>query len=424
MKKCILFLVSFNMLLGLFPHAQILNKIKQKVKEKVEQKADGAGDADKNSSGNTDATQNNNTAAEQTKAAAARPQKDSIVAATAESFKSFQNYDFVPGDKVLFEDDWRDDDIGEFPSRWKLTQGEFLVNKYKGNNVLLAKERSDDNGGSEGWNIRPRLKTENYLPKEFTVELDFTGLPKAEREGYDSMTSHTIALSFWGKTTEGSDISAEIVNEYYRDGRIYTVGFPNEFSKTPLASELTHKLCVVYKNSQMKVFADGQRLFTIPEVGFEPQRVELHFLTENKTQTLASVVNHIRIAEGGSMNLVKKLITDNKFIARGITFDYQKATLKPESMGEFNRIAAAMKEDVSLRFEIGGHTSKAGSGAAAANLKLSEDRANAVRSKLIEMGIAATRLTAKGYGETMPIADNATPEGRANNQRVEFTKLK
>ncbi|MCO5239907.1 MAG: OmpA family protein [Chitinophagaceae bacterium] len=88
-------------------------------------------------------------------------------------------------------------------------------------------------------------------------------------------------------------------------------------------------------------------------------------------------------------------------------------------------IVKILNDNPELQFEIGGHASKTGTGAAAtaANQKLSEQRAEAVRTQLTSLGIDAGRLTAKGYGETQPIADNATPEGRANNQRVEFTKL-
>ncbi len=68
--------------------------------------------------------------------------------------------------------------------------------------------------------------------------------------------------------------------------------------------------------------------------------------------------------------------------------------------------------------EIGGHTDSQGSDTY--NLRLSESRANAVRNYLIQRGVEATRLIAKGYGESMPIAPNTTREGRAKNRRVEF----
>ena len=79
-----------------------------------------------------------------------------------------------------------------------------------------------------------------------------------------------------------------------------------------------------------------------------------------------------------------------------------------------------MKDNAAVKFEIGGHSDSDGDDAS--NLKLSQSRADAVRDKLILMGIDATRLTAKGYGESKPLVPNSSPENKANNRRVEFVK--
>jgi len=80
-----------------------------------------------------------------------------------------------------------------------------------------------------------------------------------------------------------------------------------------------------------------------------------------------------------------------------------------------------MKEHSDLKFEIDGHTDSDGKGDA--NLKLSQERADAVKAKLTEMGIDDARLTTKGFGATKPIDKNDTAEGKANNRRVEFVKI-
>ena len=89
-------------------------------------------------------------------------------------------------------------------------------------------------------------------------------------------------------------------------------------------------------------------------------------------------------------------------------------------MGTLNMIMKIMNGDPDVKFEIGGHTD--GDGEADYNMKLSQDRADAVRTQLIAMGIDGSRLTAKGYGKTKPIADNTTEDGKANNRRVEFVR--
>ncbi len=115
------------------------------------------------------------------------------------------------------------------------------------------------------------------------------------------------------------------------------------------------------------------------------------------------------------------MITDGKIIANGIRFDVNKATLKPESMGVINSIYNLMEQHPDLKFSVEGHTDS--DGETDFNQQLSEQRAETVKNKLVEMGIATERLSVKGFGETIPIGDNSSPEGKANNRRVEFVKI-
>jgi outer membrane protein OmpA-like peptidoglycan-associated protein len=105
-----------------------------------------------------------------------------------------------------------------------------------------------------------------------------------------------------------------------------------------------------------------------------------------------------------------------------IFFDFAKSTLKPESFAELNRVVDFLNSNPTVSIELSGHTDNIGN--TASNLKLSDDRAKSVVDYLTAKGISATRLTAKGYGETKPVALNDTEEGRAMNRRVEFTILK
>lgn len=107
-------------------------------------------------------------------------------------------------------------------------------------------------------------------------------------------------------------------------------------------------------------------------------------------------------------------------IALYINFDTGKAVIKPESQAVISQIMTLLKEKPTLTIAIEGHTDKVG--AATSNLALSEQRAQAVLTALVQQGIAANRLTAMGFGQTRPIADNKTEAGRAKNRRVELVK--
>ena len=119
--------------------------------------------------------------------------------------------------------------------------------------------------------------------------------------------------------------------------------------------------------------------------------------------------------------MIGKKFTDSKIVTHGINFDVNKATIRPESMGTMNMIVQVMRDNPDIKFEVGGHTDS--DGADDYNLKLSQQRADAVKDQLIKLGIDAARLTSKGYGETKPISDNNSLEGKANNRRVEFVKM-
>jgi OOP family OmpA-OmpF porin len=108
------------------------------------------------------------------------------------------------------------------------------------------------------------------------------------------------------------------------------------------------------------------------------------------------------------------------FLSLYINFDTGKATIKPDSDKTLDDAAAALKAAPSLKVEVGGHTDNVGT--PQANEKLSSDRAQAVMAALVKRGVAANRLTAQGYGQSSPIADNRSEDGRAKNRRVELVK--
>jgi OOP family OmpA-OmpF porin len=110
-----------------------------------------------------------------------------------------------------------------------------------------------------------------------------------------------------------------------------------------------------------------------------------------------------------------------KLTLEGVNFDNNKATLKPESFSTLDQAAATLKEWGDVRVEVGGHSDSVGKDSY--NLALSQRRAESVRQYLIGKGVAADRLTARGYGETRPVADNATEEGRLKNRRVELVAI-
>jgi len=128
----------------------------------------------------------------------------------------------------------------------------------------------------------------------------------------------------------------------------------------------------------------------------------------------------IQVADVGTEDIGKELDRDCHVALYGIHFDFNKATLRPDSGVVLEKILALLKARPDLKLEVQGHTDNVGGDDY--NQKLSESRANAVLEWLRAKGIAADRLTAHGYGLKVPIADNGSDEGRAKNRRVEIKK--
>jgi outer membrane protein OmpA-like peptidoglycan-associated protein len=178
-----------------------------------------------------------------------------------------------------------------------------------------------------------------------------------------------------------------------------------------------HHFAVSFNKRAFKIYLDGIRLANIPNM---KQPASFMYCDFPMNSSSGGALTNVRIAKG-AVPLYDRMMTDGKIITYGITFDVGKSTIKPESMGEINRIAKLMTDNPDLKFSVEGHTDTTGS--AAANQTLSDARSKAVVDKLIQTGIAADRLKSDGKGQTSPIADNATDEGRAKNRRVEFVKI-
>jgi len=126
----------------------------------------------------------------------------------------------------------------------------------------------------------------------------------------------------------------------------------------------------------------------------------------------------LQVGDEGGAELGTSLAKNCHVALTGVLFDFDKSTLKPESDPVLDRVRGLLARDPTLRLEVQGHTDNVGSDAY--NQTLSEARAAAVAAWLTQHGIAAGRLTSRGYGKTVPVADNSTDEGRAKNRRVEI----
>jgi outer membrane protein OmpA-like peptidoglycan-associated protein len=331
------------------------------------------------------------------------------------SLADYKNYDFVPGDKILFVSNFKNQRNASLPARLGLVQGTAEVQTYQGDKVLELERGSDVT-------LIPMMKKKNYLPDQFTVEFDLL-VPKIDN-GYKS-----FAVFFFKPNTEKMDLKAPLDKEKHFKFEIdvgnkgaIDLGHSIE-SKIPrpaLSKSLTtpggwHHIAIYIHNNIGKAYIDQYRVAASNMILTGVTKLAI------KTQgDLEYLIKNARLAAGGS-DVYQKIVSDGKFVTHGIHFTFDKSDILPESMGTINEIYQMLKNHSDLKLEIDGYTDSDGS--KDYNLKLSQQRAKSVKKQLVKMGIDDGRLTTKGFGESNPVETNSTPEGKANNRRVEFVKI-
>jgi len=386
---------------------QAVNKTIDKVTDPNTYK-DEESDENKSSSN----TQTGNDQSSSTSATATNASQTSQQSAKALEM-AYAKSDFVPGDEIIFEDDQSNEKMGEFPSMWDLLSGNAEIASVDGRKCINITDRATV--------IVPLMNDmKNYLPDVFTLELDFYVNDIYKESDYNKSTAQIFWLQFYNQ--QDNEIAYvkfawdNIGWEYYA---------PSEESRRSGSADFTYKpnswnhLAVSFNKRAFKVYINGVRTTNIPNM-VAPNRFRIENRGSDRAANHRDLISNVRLAKG-AVPLYDRMMSDGKFITYGITFDVGKSTIKPESMGEINRIVALMNENPSLKFSVEGHTDNTGN--ASSNQTLSEARSQAVVDKLVENGVAADRLKAAGKGQTSPIADNGTDEGRAKNRRVEFMKL-
>lgn len=304
---------------------------------------------------------------------------------------AWANYDFKPGERILFADEFAADEVGDFPRRMEFKAGSLEIVEWHGTRFLRANSDSR-------WFI-PMTES---LPERYTMEFD-----------YSIPTGGELWLSFGEENKRiqlGGDGTAVVYNHQNgvrADGRLAAAKRGD-----------MHRARVLVDGAYMKVYLDDTRLLNVPNADLG-RGARIAFYTDGDATT-PSLFGNFRIAAGGK-KLYDAIASQGRVATQGIYFDTGSDQIRPESTPTLKEIGAMLKDHADLRLTIEGHTDDVGR--ADANQVLSEKRAAAVRQYLIAAyQIDGSRLMAKGLGQSKPAVPNSTPEGRQQNRRVELVK--
>ena len=182
------------------------------------------------------------------------------------------------------------------------------------------------------------------------------------------------------------------------------------------------RVSIWVQKQRVRVYFNQTKMYDIPRL--VPPGIVIdrsRFLEEGDQEGFELYISNFRIAFGAP-DTRNKLITEGKFVTRGIHFDSGSDKIKLDSYGTLKEIAGVLNDNPTVRVKIVGHTDTDGN--EKSNLDLSKRRAASIKNSLVsDFGINASRLETDGKGQTQPISDNSTTEGKANNRRVEFIKI-
>ncbi len=323
--------------------------------------------------------------------------------------KVWDNYDFVPGSKVIFYTDFSEDRVGNFARGLKFKAGSMDVVERDGVKMLRSTSRGEF-----------MVPVGKQLPERFTLEVDIIA-PEGGVGGYD------IVAFEGGSVWDRSATSAEI--NWAADGTIIIGGGQTVATSTmPFPDVVTAQnrgnlahIRMLMDGPYLKLYSNERRMYNIPELAFKRDSVIRFLVKGGEEAGQQTYIAMIRVAESEVDVLYDALTAKGRWATQGILFETGKADLKPESRPVLKEIASTMQKYPDLKILIEGHTDNVG--APASNRTLSDNRAAAVKAALVaDFGIAEDRMTTMGLGDTKPAVPNATPAGRAQNRRVEIVK--
>ncbi|HSO85549.1 MAG TPA: OmpA family protein [Draconibacterium sp.] len=350
-------------------------------------------------------------------------QSGQTAVAAEPSLQSYSKFDFIPGEKVIYYEDFSQDAVGDFPALWNTNGSAEVVttNLFPGN-WLQVKPQSYVGV----WTDEPLV-----LPENYTMEFDI--IPIAGEEGGGMSGYNLLLYKFKSKNTlDGGSVPGEsgfwFKCEYYGTPRYRAYSFSkneddqfdisgsNDEEKNKQKLNQKSHISIWVQKTRLRLYINENKVFDLPRGISLEKRFDRFRIDES-----AVLISNLRIAVGAP-DMRNKLMTDGKLVTYGIYFDVNKDVVKPESYGTLKEIAKILNEVPDVKVKILGHTDADGQDAA--NLDLSKRRAASVKAELAKsFGVNADRLETDGMGETQPVAPNDTPVNKALNRRVEFVKL-
>jgi len=423
-------IIALVIMLPILSDAQLkglMNKVKTKVDQRIDNKVDkqidksldeidGKNDKDVASNGSTSTG------------------TSSVTKTEEPALKSYSKYDFVPGDSIIYYENYEKETIAELPVGWNTSgSGEVVtLDKAEGKWLRLHKQfiylTSNTKEFGENYTVEfdliLQLKSNGWMFPDFNFGLFSTN--KEPNTGNSFLKDNRKYAALFASVHPGTYKSSSVKINSYLDNKNYFAGDPKAYGQLEESfSGIPVHVAIQVQNERLRMWINEEKLFDVPKAtppGYVMNQLKFDVGFTNYAEEQYGVfISNIKVATG-KPDTRHKLIEEGKFSTTGILFDVNSDKIKPTSYGVVKEVADVLQQNSGFKIKIIGHTD--GDGSDASNLELSKKRSGAVKDMLVnEFGIDAARVETDGKGETQPVADNKTKEGKAANRRVEFVKL-
>jgi flagellar motor protein MotB len=343
-----------------------------------------------------------------------------IVSDDKPALQSYSKYDFVPGDKILYFEDFSQDAIGDFPMLWtsnstgevktlNIAEGKWFHMNGEDATYCFPKDIEFPDNYIIEFDIIPDAQYEHGI--DLTLyQTDPENIREIEDDLYPGVSGLHITFSCEKWSTKGYGMDKDGNDRPWISGNSTT---------NMVEKEKVNHVIIWVQNRRVRIYHLGAKVVDVPtNIYAESKFNRFRFFAWDRNSY--PFISNFKITTA-SPDMRSKLLTEGKLISYGIYFDSGKDVVKPESYGSINEIATILKENPDVKIKIVGHTDSDGDDNS--NLDLSKRRAANVKNALVkDFGIDSGRIETDGAGENQPITANDSPENKAKNRRVEFIK--
>lgn len=421
------------------------NKAQQKIEQEINNGADkayeksksevkeGVKNSNSKSKENTSNSSDEN-GSENNKNSSSNKSNSSNSSSSNSSLKAYGKFDFVPGEKIIAQEDFTQDAIGDFPAKWNTNgTGELVtIDGQQGKWLKFGPESI----------IYPEFITN--LPENFTVEFmlactqpfsfystafNFFFAPLlnpaknyVQWKRFEDGRKDGLLVALHPEAAGGNAMGQKWINTYDETGA-EIIKNQTDFPEFNHENKNVVKVSIWRQKQRLRVYVNETKIWDIPKAFSATAKYNfIGFRTDAyHNDNDAYFMSNLRVAVGAP-DTRHKFLELGKYSTTGIKFDVNSDKIKGESYGTLKDFAMVLQENPDVKVKIVGHTDSDGDDAS--NMALSKKRADAVKVALNkEFGIDLSRMETEGKGETQPADVNTTAAGKANNRRVEFIKL-